>query len=173
MDFAENYSFLVQDAIQGFYWQNEQATLHPFAVYYKDKHDELRCDCYCVISDHLHLDQTSVHSFLSNLLPMIKSSHPKINRVKYFSDGEASQYKNYKSLGNLMYHQKDHNFKAEHHFFATSHGKSPCDGIGGTIKRKAANASLRATTTNQILSPYDLFAWAKVNKGSNNVLCYK
>ena len=26
-----------------------------------------------------------------------------------------------------------------------------------------ANASLRATTTNQILSPYDLFAWAKVN----------
>ena len=44
MDFAENHSFLLQDAIQGFYWQNEQATLHPFAVYYKDKHDELRCD---------------------------------------------------------------------------------------------------------------------------------
>ena len=73
IDFAENYSFLVQDAIQGFYWQNEQATLHPFAVYYKDKHDELRCDCYCVISDHLHHDQTSVHCFLSNLLPMIRS----------------------------------------------------------------------------------------------------
>ena len=52
-----------------------------------------------------------------------------------------------------MYHQKDHNFKAEHHFFATSHGKSPCDGIGGTIKWEAANASLRATTTNQVLSP--------------------
>ena len=37
MDFAENYSFLVQDAIQGFYWQADQATLHPFAVYYKDE----------------------------------------------------------------------------------------------------------------------------------------
>ena len=36
MDFAENYSFIIQDAIQGFYWQNSQAMLHPFAVYYRD-----------------------------------------------------------------------------------------------------------------------------------------
>jgi hypothetical protein len=36
-----NYSFIVQDAVQGFYWQNEQATLHPFAIYYKeDEEDE-------------------------------------------------------------------------------------------------------------------------------------
>ena len=34
-DFAENYSFIIQDAIQGFYWQNSQATLHPFAVFYR------------------------------------------------------------------------------------------------------------------------------------------
>ena len=62
-----------------------------------------------------------------------------------------------------MYHQKDHDFKAEHYFFATSHGKSPCDGIGGTIKLEEAKASLRATTTNHILPPYELFAWAKDN----------
>ena len=36
MDFTENYGFAIQDAIQGFYWQNSQATLHPFAVYYRD-----------------------------------------------------------------------------------------------------------------------------------------
>ena len=29
MDFAENYSFILQDAIQEYYWQNNQATLHP------------------------------------------------------------------------------------------------------------------------------------------------
>ena len=30
LDFAENYSFLIQDAIQGYHWNNSQATLHPF-----------------------------------------------------------------------------------------------------------------------------------------------
>ena len=33
--FAENYSFIVQDAVQGHHWNNSQATLHPFAVYFK------------------------------------------------------------------------------------------------------------------------------------------
>ena len=35
-DFAENYSFLVQDAAQGFHWNNSQATIHPFVIYYVD-----------------------------------------------------------------------------------------------------------------------------------------
>lgn len=29
-DFSENYSFIVQDAIQGYHWTNNQATVHPF-----------------------------------------------------------------------------------------------------------------------------------------------
>ena len=36
MDFAESYSFIKQNAIQGFYWQNIQALMHPFAAYYRD-----------------------------------------------------------------------------------------------------------------------------------------
>ena len=28
LDFAENYSFVVQDTVQGYYWDNNQATLH-------------------------------------------------------------------------------------------------------------------------------------------------
>jgi hypothetical protein len=32
LDFAENYSFIVQDSVQGFYWDNQQASVHPFAV---------------------------------------------------------------------------------------------------------------------------------------------
>ena len=35
-----------------------------------------------------------------------------------------------------MYHEHDFNLKAEHHFVTTSYGKSPYDGIGGTIKKK-------------------------------------
>ena len=59
---------------------------------------------------------------------------------------------------NLIYHEHDFNLKAaEHQFFATFHGNRPCDGIGETIKREAANASLRAAVTNQILTPEQIF----------------
>ena len=47
----------------------------------------------------------------------------------------------------LMDHEHDFTLKAKHDFFATSHGKSPCDGIGGTIKREAANESLRVAVS--------------------------
>ena len=62
-----------------------------------------------------------------------------------------------------MYHETNFQLAAEWHFFATSHGKSVCDGIGGTIKRLASRKSLQAATTGHILTPNDLFAWATEN----------
>ena len=57
----------------------------------------------------------------------------------------------------------DHKLTAGYNFFPTSHVKSPFDGIGGTIRREDANASLRATIDNQIITPEDLYCWAKNN----------
>ena len=37
----------------------------------------------------------------------------------------------------------DYELKAEWHFFHTSHGKNPCNGIGGTVKHLLARASLQ------------------------------
>ena len=62
-----------------------------------------------------------------------------------------------------MYHSSDFSVSADWNFFATSHGKSPCDGIGGTVKREAARASLQATVTSYILTPADLFSRAEKN----------
>ena len=55
-----------------------------------------------------------------------------------WSDGCAGQYKNFKNIMNLCNHVNDFGFHAVWLFFATSHGKSPCDGIGGTVTRKIA-----------------------------------
>ena len=41
-------------------------------------------------------------------------------------------------------------------FFATSHGKSPCDGIGGTIKRLTARSSLQRVSREQIITATDM-----------------
>ncbi len=45
---------------------------------------------------------------------------------------------------------------AEWHLSATSHGKGPCDGVGGTVKRLAARASLQRPYEKQILTPRQL-----------------
>ena len=42
-------------------------------------------------------------------------------------------------------------------FFATSHGKQPCDGIGCTVKQLVSNASLQRINNSQILNPHDMF----------------
>ena len=74
----------------------------------------------------------------------------------------ASQYKNYSNFPNLIHNFEDFNLHAEWHFFATSHGKGPCDGIGGTIKRLARRKSLQSVNDSQedIQTPVALFNFA-------------
>jgi len=114
LDFVENYSFVVQDAVQGFYWDNSQATLRLFAIYYKEE-DELKCMSACIISDSMIHDTTTVHAFITRLLSHLKEELPTKTRLIYYSDGAASQYKNYKNFANLCHHQIDHGLKAEWH----------------------------------------------------------
>ena len=64
-DFSENYAFILQDAAQGYHWNNSQATIHPFVGYYKDDH-ELQHVSYVVISECLIHDTVFVpEDFLS------------------------------------------------------------------------------------------------------------
>ena len=45
----------------------------------------------------------------------------------------------------------------------SAHGKGPCDGVGGTVKRLATKASLQRPYDNQILTAQQLFDWAAKN----------
>ena len=47
--------------------------------------------------------------------------------------------------------------------FASSLGKSVCDGIGGTVKRLTARASLQRTHSNQILTVSAMLKFCKEN----------
>ena len=115
-----------------------------------------------MVSDHLQRNANVIHAFLSAVLAQLKTIL-QVSRILYFSDGAASQYKNFKNLTNLCNHVTDFGIEAEWHFFATSHGKGPYDGISGTVKRLVARASLQAATAEQILTPPDLFSWAVTN----------
>ena len=84
-----------------------------------------------------------------------------IKLVHYFTDGCTAQYKNCKNFWNLWHHEQDFGMQGQWNFFATSHGKSPCDGIGGTVKRLTPRASLQRPSQEQILTADDMFAFCQ------------
>ena len=69
----------------------------------------------------------------------------------------------------LCYHQIDFGIKCEWHFFGTSHGKNSCDGIGGTVKRAVAMASLKRFLENQILSAQDMYSFLTNSNFSDKI----
>ena len=71
----------------------------------------------------------------NEVLRKVLADLPETKDVTYFSDGCASQYKNCKNLFNMCHHVSEFGINAKWVFFATSHGKQPCDRIAGTVKQ--------------------------------------
>ena len=99
----------------------------------------------------------------------LKVEFSHIKKLVYFSDGYAGQYKNKKNLYNLCQHQKEFGLQAEWNFFATSHGKSPCDGLGGTIKRITARTNLQRPKEHHILTPSDMFNFCNTTPSLSSI----
>lgn len=170
LDFAENYTCEIQNAIQGAYFSKQQVTIHPIVIYYRvDEHSKPTNTNVVFISDERAHNSILVYSFITKLNEYLKERFPHIEEVLYLSDGCAEQYKNKSNFKNVCCHQKDFGIKAEWHFWPTSHGKGPCDGVGGTVKRRAREASLRASSPDQqINGAQQFFDWAKKQKDWKN-----
>ncbi|XP_066584842.1 LOW QUALITY PROTEIN: uncharacterized protein [Prorops nasuta] len=168
-DFAENYEFVVQNAAPGFHWNNNQATIYPIVIYFT-KSNELFHNSLVTISDYLQHVATSVHLFSKVAVNYIINKMFKgMSKIFYFSDGAPQQFKNFKNFANLSCHEEDFGLKAEWHFFATAHGKGAFDGIGGTVKRMAARASLQLPLDRQITNPKELYEWATRPNNLKNI----
>ena len=66
-DFAENVSFIVQDEIQGYQWNNQQCSLHSSVLYYrKENESELVSTSICFISNDLEHDVNFVYKVMKD-----------------------------------------------------------------------------------------------------------
>ena len=121
---------MVQDEIQSYHWCKKQCSIHPIVIYcMKEKLEgsSFLCDWnrdVGFISQVIHqtVDHIKTHLFSS------------ITKIYYFFDSCAWQYKNCKPFYNLCHPAEDFSISCIWKFFATSHGKSPCDSIVGTEK---------------------------------------
>ena len=114
LDFAENYSFVIQDCAQSYHWNNAQATIHVFVLYcLNPKIKEISSASFSCISCHMTHDIITVYAFLKTLInDHIKTRYPFLKSISYFIDGSPAQYKNYKKFTNLLMHKKDFGVKA-------------------------------------------------------------
>lgn len=72
LDFAENFSFVVQDSSQGWYFNNRQATIHPCVINYKNQEGEACTSSFVLISDHMDHSTAAVNKFQKKLVAHIK-----------------------------------------------------------------------------------------------------
>lgn len=163
-DFSENYSFVVQDAVQGYHWANAQCTIHPCSIYYKESYSpDPKFTSYVAIAEFNKHNHVAVRLFLVHCIQHIKKKLPGLSKIYFFSDGSGGQYKNKMTAYNLCKMPQDFGLVGEWNFFATCHGKGPCDALGGVLKRNATKASLQG---NQITTALELYAWASANRDS-------
>ena len=102
-------------------WETSQATLqyHPSKI-----SSEIECISTCIISDDRDHNATAVHKFIEVIMSFLKTKI-LVKHVHYFSDGAASQYKNYKNLCNLCFHVVDHQVTVAWVFFCYQSWQKP------------------------------------------------
>jgi hypothetical protein len=97
-------------------------------------HIRVQCETDQATLHCLQHTAITVHSFISSIIHrLVCDDLPHLKEVYYFNDDSRLQYKNCKHVLNLYCHE-DFHVAAEWNFFATSHSKSLCNEIGGTVK---------------------------------------
>lgn len=164
-DFAMNHSCVFPKEIQSYHWSKKQVTIHPVVIFYKpDEESEVKHHSVCFISDDLTHDVTMVKVFQDKTMAILKEKFPEVTVAENVSDGCACQYKNKSTFWYLCHHEKEYGIKATHTYFATSHGKSLCDALSGSVKRLVSAASLQRTTENLINSAVKVYDFCKNHK---------
>ena len=127
VDFSENFTCGHQDKIQSAHWHQNQISLFTAAIWHSGN-----INSTVLVSDNLVHSKDTILAYLDKLLEDIPET---IKTASIWSDGPASQFKNRFIVASLSALQSKHKLAIDWNYFATSHGKGPVDGIGGTIKR--------------------------------------
>lgn len=158
MDFAENFSFVVQKEIQSSYWNQKQATLYTIVIDVGSDHRNM-----IIISNRMVHDTTFVYCAQRLIVKFIREEYSTIHKLNYVryemtflfinvflhifyclcSDGAPSQYKNNNNIMNLSLHKEDFGIDAVWTFTSSGHGKSSCDGLGAVVKTSARKYLLK------------------------------
>lgn len=164
MDFAENFTSSSMDEIRSAYWNATNVSLHPTVVYYRNEHGDMEHKNFVFVSDVINHNATAVLTIIDILIKELKTIFPNADLVHYWTDSPSSQYRNRYIIHAIGRHEECYGLRARQNYFEAGHGKGPCDGIGGTAKRQAADAIKQGKVSIQDAS--DFYAWGVQNQKS-------
>lgn len=95
--------------------------------------------------DHNHDYLCVQHCIAKTIEYLIQEVGLEIEKQIQFSDGAPTQYKSKYSFVDMSMSQENFGHVTETHFFGSRHGKGPCDGEAGVIKRNiSSNVATRS-----------------------------
>jgi hypothetical protein len=131
IDYAEKYSTDFQNAVQSAYFGSRSISVLTARAYVGPRAEY----SFAIVSDNNTQGKFEVFAALKYIVEQLKSRHEELSHMKIFSDGCGGQFKNKFQFKNILHALSDFGLTIELAFFPTGHGKSPCDGIGATVKR--------------------------------------
>ena len=78
MDFAENFSFIVQNEIQSAYWNQKQATIYTVVINVGNSHRNI-----IIISNCMVHDTKFVYCIQQLLMKFVRKEYPTIHKMNY------------------------------------------------------------------------------------------
>ena len=115
-------------------------TLHPAVAYYRSADGLLSHKSKVFVSDELGHNSATVYAFLKELISNLKTMLPNLKHIHYYTNSPTSQFRNKTIFYLLSRHKELFNVTASWNYFEAGHGKGPCDGIGGSVKRMSDEA---------------------------------
>lgn len=154
MDFAENYTCGFAEEIQSAYFTKDETG------------NEVKHKSLVVVSDELSQTSSTVCAIMKQVIAEVKAILPNIDMVHYMTNSPTSQYRNKQIFSIVAQHDIIFpGFRASWLLFEAGHGKGPCDGVGGTVKRLADMAVKRHSAI--IQSADDFYKWGKTQENSS------
>lgn len=130
-DFAENWSVILPQEVQGYHWSNDQISIFTGVTYFQNKTTSV-----AVISDDRGHDSAHALLAIRKIQQQLQSQPEKIIII---SDGAPIHFKNRYQL----FEVSKSLVPMEWVYSATGHGKGPCDGVGGLLKHHATKQSFQ------------------------------
>lgn len=161
VDYSENFCCSFQDEPSQAFYDRSQVTLHPMVINYKNNEGLVKHKSFVGITgEKLHSAPTTF-AFIKHMIPKVQELLPRLSVVHYISDSPVSQYRN-KSILHIVANHSEYfpGVSSSWDYLESGHGKGPCDGVGGAIKRFANNAIKSGTIIGNASQFYD---WAKEN----------
>jgi hypothetical protein len=153
MNFSENLPCVIQDEVACNYYHRELVSIFTVVMYRRKDHQLLHRS-YCVVCDDLTHDIMHVMSAMKEIrtAPDLLVESPDVFQgnsfrgarfIHYFTDGAKQHFKSRKAMWFLGQYKELFGVPAAWNFYASGHGKGPCDGIGSCLKSLVRRASLR------------------------------